>query len=202
MNSIMFETLMDNNFSVYLMRDNDADVTGKDVVDLVEKFKDIPVHFATIDLGYMSLREFDETYLSKVLKKFKIPYFTIELPYYVKGHFSSQISEIKNKYKELKATYDSLKDRNSPGAQELSYLIDYYSSELRELNHYITQQIRTESIVKKILSVIKDRDSKNLNFVHFGEENTLVEIMKQLKERNVKSNILFIQKSKFLDPLY
>ncbi len=202
MNSIMFETLMDNNFSVYLIRDKDADVTGKDVVDLVEKFKDIPVHFATIDLGYMNLREFNETYLSKVLKKFEIPYFTIELPHYVKGHFSSQISEIKNKYKELKATYDSLKDRNSPDAQELSYLIDYYSNELRELNHYITQQIRTESIVKKILSVIKDRDSRDLNFVHFGEENTLVEIMKQLKERNVKSNILFIQKSKFLDPLY
>ena len=193
---------MDNNFSVYLIRDKDADVTGKDVVDLVEKFKDIPVHFATIDLGYMNLREFNETYLSKVLKKFEIPYFTIELPHYVKGHFSSQISEIKNKYKELKATYDSLKDRNSPDAQELSYLIDYYSNELRELNHYITQQIRTESIVKKILSVIKDRDSRDLNFVHFGEENTLVEIMKQLKERNVKSNILFIQKSKFLDPLY
>ena len=202
MNSIMFETLMDNNFSVYLIRDKDADFTGKDVVDLVEKFKDIPVHFATIDLGYMNLREFNETYLSKVLKKFEIPYFTIELPHYVKGHFSSQISEIKNKYKELKATYDSLKDRNSPDAQELSYLIDYYSNELRELNHYITQQIRTESIVKKILSVIKDRDSRDLNFVHFGEENTLVEIMKQLKERNVKSNILFIQKSKFLDPLY
>ena len=199
MNSIMFETLIDDNFSVYLMRATDADVTGKDVEDLVSKFREIPVDFATIDLGYMNLREFNETYLAKVLKEFKIPYFTIELPHYVKGHFTSQISEIKNKYDELKSTYSMLKDKSTPGAQELSYLIDYYSNELTELDYYINQQIRTESAVKRILSVIKDRDSKNLTFVHFGDENTLVEIMKQLKERNVKSNILFIQRSKFLD---
>ncbi|UCD02173.1 MAG: hypothetical protein JSV23_03925, partial [Promethearchaeota archaeon] len=199
MNSIMFETLIDDNFSVYLMRDTDADVTGKDIEDLVGKFRDIPVDFATIDLGYMNLREFNETYLAKVLKEYNIPYFTIELPHYVKGYFTSQISEINNKYDELKSTYSMLKDKNTPGAQELSYLIDYYSNELRELNYYINQQIRIESAVNRILSVIKDRDSKNLTFVHFGEESTLVEIMKHLKEQNVKSNILFIQRSKFLD---
>jgi predicted transcriptional regulator YdeE len=195
----MFETLIDDNFSVYLMRDTDADISSGDIEDLVGKFRDIPVNFATIDLGYMNLREFNETRLAKVLKEFEIPYFTIELPHYVKGHFASQISEIKQKYDELKSTYSSLKDKNSPGAQELSYLIDYYSNELRELNYYINQQVRTESAVKRILSVIEGRDSKKLTFVHFGEESTLVEIMKQLKERNVKSNILFIQRSKFLD---
>ena len=195
----MFETLIDDNFSVYLMRDTDADVSSGDIENLVAKFRDIPVNFATIDLGYMNLREFNKTHLAKVLKEFEIPYFTIELPHYVKGHFTSQISEIQNKYDELKSTYSMLKDKNTPGAQELSYLIDYYSNELRELNYYINQQIRTDSAVKRILSVIKDRDSKNLTFVHFGDESTLVEIMKQLKGQNVKSNILFIQRSKFLD---
>ena len=198
MNSIMFETLMDNNFSVYLLKDKGEDITEKDVETLIEKFKEIPVKFATIDLGYMSLREFNETHLAKVFNNFEIPYFTVELPHFVKGHFSGQISQIQNKYNELKVSYGLLKDKNTPGAQELSYLIDYYSNELRELNHYINQQIRVESITKKILSVIKDRDSRDLTFVHVGEENTLVEIMKQLKEHDVKSNILFIQKSKFL----
>jgi predicted transcriptional regulator YdeE len=195
----MFETLIDDNFSVYLMRDTDADVSGSEIENLVSKFRDIPVNFATIDLGYMTLREFNETKLAKLLKDFEIPYFTIELPHYVKGHFTSQISEIKSKYEELKSTYSALKDKNSSGAQELSYLIDYYSNELRELNYYINQQVRTESAVKRIMSVIEGRDSRNLTFVHFGEESTLVEIMKELKARNVKSNILFIQRSKFLD---
>ena len=198
MNSIMFETLMDNNFSVYLLRDMDGDITEKDVESLIEKFKEIPVQFATIDLGYTSLREFNETHLAKVFKEFEIPYFTVELPHFVQGHFSGQISEIQNKYNELKASYDLLKNKNSSGAQELNYLIEYYSNELRELNHYINQQIRVDSITQKILSVIKDRDSRDLTFVHVGEENTLVEIMRQLKEHDVKSNILFIQKSKFL----
>lgn len=198
MNSIMFETLMDNNFSVYLLRDMDGDITERDVENLIEKLKEIPVKFATIDLGYTSVREFNETHLAKVFKAFEIPCFTIELPHFVKGHFSGQISEIQNKYNELKTSYDLLKNKNTPGAQELSYLIDYYSNELRELNHYINQKIRVDSITQKILEVIKDRDSRDLTFVHVGEENTLVEIMRQLKEHDVKSNILFIQKSKFL----
>ena len=194
----MFETLADNNFSVYMIQDKDDKVKEDNIEGLFNAIKDISINFATIDLGYMSLREFNETPLSKVLKKFAIPYFTIELPHYVKGHFSSQISQIQNKYNELKSSYDLLKYKNSPGAQELSYLIDYYSNELRELDHYINQQVRVESIVKKILSVIKDRDTKDLTFVHVGEENTLVEIMRHLKEHDVKSNILFMQKSKFL----
>ncbi len=197
MNSIIFESLADKNFSAYLIRDLDAEIKEEDIEDLFEKIKSIPVNFATIDLGYMNLREFNETFLAKVLNKHEIPFFTIELPHYVKGHFASQISEIQKKYNELKSTYDSLKDRNTAGAQELSYLIDYYSKELRELNHYINLQVQTQAITKRILEVIKDRDSKDLTFVHVGEENSFVEIMKQLKEFNVKSNVLFIQKSKF-----
>ncbi|MFX0081165.1 MAG: hypothetical protein ACFE94_05375 [Candidatus Hodarchaeota archaeon] len=198
MKNIMFETLVDKNFSVYSIRDLDVKLKEENIEELIGKIKHIPVHFATIDLGKMNLREFNRTHLANVLKKFEIPYFTIELPYYVKGHYASQISEIQNKYNELNTTYNSLKDKNSSGAQELSYLIDYYSKELMDLNHYLNQQIRAKSIVEKILSVIKDRDSKNLTFVHFGKENTFVEIMKQLKEINVKSNAIFIQKSKFL----
>ena len=194
----MFENLSDNNFSVYVIQDMDEKYKEENITGLFDSIRDIPINFATIDLGYMNLREFNETFLAKVLKKFEIPYFTVELPHYAKGHYSSQISEIQNKYNELKASYDLLKDKNTPGAQELSYLIDYYSNELKELNHYINQKIRVDSITQKILEVIKDRDSRDLTFVHVGEENTLVEIMRQLKEHDVKSNILFIQKSKFL----
>ena len=117
MKSIMFETLMDDNFSVYLLRDMEEDTTGDYVKNLIEKLKNIPVSFATIDLGYITLREFNETHLAKVLKEYEIPFFSVELPHYVKGHFSSQISEMKNKYNELKSSYELLKDKNSPGAQ-------------------------------------------------------------------------------------
>ncbi|MFX1480054.1 MAG: hypothetical protein ACFFCI_18190 [Promethearchaeota archaeon] len=199
MNNIMFETLMDDNFSVYLLRDTEDEVTGRNVHNLIEKLKEIPVSFVTIDLGDTTLREFNETYLAKVLKEYEIPFFSVELPHYVKGHFSAQISEMKNKHNELKASYDLLNDKNSPGAQELTYLIDYYSNELRELDYYINQQIRVESIVEKILKVIEGRDSRDLTFVHIGEENTLVGIMGQLKKLDVKSNIIFVQKSKFLE---
>ncbi len=199
MNNIMFETLADNNFSVYMIQEKDEKVKEDDVERILENIKDISINFATIDLGHMNLREFNETALSKVLRKFGIPYFTIQLPHYVKGHYSSQLSEIQNKYNELKSTYDSLKDKNAPSAQELCYLIQYYSTELKELNHYISKQVRTSAVTKRILEVIKDRPDEDMTFIHFGEENTFVEIMKELKELNVKSNVIFIQSSRFIN---
>jgi hypothetical protein len=195
----MFENLSDNNFSVYVIQDMDEKYKEENITGLFDSIKDIPINFATVDLGYMNLREFNETFLAKVLKMNSIPYFTIELPHYVKGHFSSQISEIQSKYNELKTTYDSLKNKNAPSAQELRYLIEYYSNELKELNHYISKQVRTSAVAKRISQVIKDRPDEDMTFIHFGEENTFVEIMKELKDINVKSNVLFIQSSRFLN---
>ena len=68
-----------------------------------------------------------------------------------------------------------------------------------ELKDHINQKVRITNITKRILELLKDRDDKELIFVHYGEENTFVEIMKQLKEHNVKSSILFMQISEFLD---
>ena len=194
-----FESLAENNFPVYLITELDAEILEESIEDLVEKVKKIPVHFVTIDLGYISSKKFNETYLAKVLSKFNIPYFTIELPFYVKGHYASQISEIQYKYEELKSTYDSLKNKNVSSAQELKYLIDYYSNELMELKYHINQNVRCTTITKKILEVLKDRNDKELTFLHFGEENTFVEIMKRLKKHNVKSNILFMKISEFIE---
>ena len=79
MNNMMFESLAEKNFPVYLITELDAEILEESIENLVEKVKNIPVHFATIDLGYISSKKFNETYLAKVLSKFKIPYFTIEL---------------------------------------------------------------------------------------------------------------------------
>ena len=179
-------------------RDIEPIVQETYIEEFVEKITLIPVRIATIDLGSMSLKEFNQTSLAKVLNKYEISYFTLELPHYEKEHFLSQLFEIQNKFHELMSKYDSLKDRNTSSAQELSYLIDTYSNEIMELKHYINQKIRTDAITTRILQVIKNLDSKELTVIHFGEENTFGVIMKQAKEQNIKSNILFVQKSKFL----
>jgi len=171
------------------------------IEEFVEKIKLIPVRIATIDLGSMNLKEFNQTSLAKVLNKYEISYFTLKLPNYEKEHFLSQLFEIQKKFNELMGNYNSINDRNTPSAQELSYLIDTYSNEIMELKHYINQKIRTDALTSRFLQVIKNLDSKELTVIHFGEENTFTEIVKQAKEQNIKSNILFIQKSKFLHSL-
>jgi len=168
------------------------------IEEFVEKIKLIPVRIATIDLGSISLKEFNQTSFAKVLNKHRISYFTIELPHYEKEHILSQLFEIQNKFNELVDNYDSLKDRNTPSAQQLSYLIDSYSHEILQLKHYINKKIRTDAITTRILQIIKNLDSKEVTVIHVGEENTFAEIVKQAKEQNIKSKILFVQRSKFL----
>jgi len=193
----MLEYVVDKNHLMYLERDLEFDDKENEIEDLIENLNNISINFATIDLGIMSLREFNATFLANLLSKLKIPYFTIQLPSYVKGHYSKDILEINNKYKELKATYNTLENKNTPGAEELKFLMYHYSKELMELKRYI-KKIRTEAISNKILDIIKGHEDNLWTFIHFGEENTFLEIMTQVKEQNVKSNVIFIPKSKFL----
>ncbi|MFX1326734.1 MAG: hypothetical protein ACFE91_01135 [Promethearchaeota archaeon] len=190
MKSMMFEPLPDTDFSIHLMEDLESDASGKSVENLVSQIRDLHVNFATIDLGNSTLREFENTPLAMYLKKLGIPYFTIELPYYVKDHFTKQINEIKEKYYELKATYDILEEKQRLTAQELNGLINYYSNELKEINNYINMEIRTKSIFKKLLSIIRGKDNINLTFLHFGERDFFMGIFSQTKRVNYKSQFL------------
>lgn len=196
--SMMFESLVDKNFSIYMMGNIEAEVKEDTIEDMVENFLNMPVKFATIDLGYMTLREFDKTNLSRVLKEHEIPYFTTELPYYVKGHFAEEIDKIRNKLDELLGTYETLSNKNSGSAQELKILIERYSKDLQGLDRYINLKVRSEAIVEKMLRLIEDRNDSELSFVHIGEENSFLEIMRRLKEENVKSNVVFVDISKIL----
>ncbi len=106
MKTLTFETLADSNIFTKLDNDKKSKIFVKDFEYLSKFFNRYSVDFATIDLGYMSNRQFNKTYLSKVLKESEIPYFTIELPNYVKENIVIQIDELKNIYYEIKATYD------------------------------------------------------------------------------------------------
>ena len=231
---MMFETVRDENFSVYLGNKKDRDkqkwwvekkkafldawypqipqnkfienhklvihpiVKETYVKELMEKIQNLPVHAIIIDLGELYLEEFNQTYLAEVLNELDLPYFTLELPHYRKGQFLSQLIEIQKKHKELKATYESLDNKNTPSAQELRYLIEHYSQELMELKHYINQVTETGSIISKILQTIEQLDSEDLTLIYIGEENTFTEITKRAKQRNFQSNIVFIQKTNLL----
>lgn len=195
---ILLEPVVLNNFSMYLMRSPEAEYKEEDLKDLVKGIDAIKAKFATIDLGYMELREFNESTLAKLLKEHNIPYFTSELPYYVKDHFSKEVEDIKLKLEELMGTYSSLSNKKTAGALELKVLIDRYTEDLGEIDKYITMKVRAGAIVSKILSVVKDPKDKDTTFVHFGDEKTFLEIMKRLKEKEVKSNVVFIQLAKVL----
>lgn len=186
----MLEQLPDTEFSIHLMDDLELEVSRNEVENFATQIRDFNVDFATIDLGLSTLREFENTPLAMNLKKLEIPYFTIELPYYVKDYFAKQINEIKEKYYELKATYDILEDKNKRFAQELNHLINYYSNELRELDNYINVEVRSKLIFNKVLTLIKGKNNKNLTFLHFGQRNFFMEIFSQTKSDIYKSKHL------------
>ena len=189
----MIESIVDKNFSIFYKNFENV-VEEKNIESLVENFNDLPVDFALIDLGYINLRNFNKTYIARLLNKYEIPYFTVELPNYVKEHFSEEIIKIQNKFEELKLAYDIIDNKNTASAQELRFLMDQYSNELEEIDRHINLQLRTENIINKILAIVENRKDGEFTFVHFGEENTFIEILQRLKKSNVKTNVLFIPK--------
>lgn len=190
MKILTFETLANSKIFTQLKEDINSRTLVKNFEDLFKLFERYPIDFATIDLGYMNLRQFDKTYLSKVLKEYEIPYFTVALPHYVKENLANQITDLKYKYNEIKATFDILTDKNSLTAQELSFLMDYYSREIRELKSHINQKVRTNLVVDKIVNIIKGRDAKRWNLIHFGKKSSFKGINSKLKELKIESKIL------------
>ena len=190
MKGIMFDPLPNTDFSIHLMDNIELEASKNDVKNLVSQIRDYNVSFATIDLGNTTLREFEKTPLAKNLEKLNIPYFTIELPYYVKDHFTRQMTEIKENYDELKATYDVLEDKNKSTAQELKNLMRYYSKELNEIKNYINTNVRTKLIFNKVLNLITREDNRSLRFIHFGERSFFMEIFNLIESIKYKHQIL------------
>lgn len=198
MENMFLDPMVEENFSVFMMKKPDSKVGIEQGEELLKHLNKMNVKYATVDLGYTELKDFHETRLAELLKKADIPYFTTELPHYVKGYFATEIQEIKNTLSELKGTYDGLKNKNAPSAQELKLLIDRYSTDLRDLDSHITQTIRPDAVVKKIVQLQKGHEDAKWTVLHFGEENTFVEVVKKLKEEGVKINVVFMDISKFL----
>ncbi|MFX1363869.1 MAG: hypothetical protein ACFFCE_14190 [Promethearchaeota archaeon] len=190
--TLISETLANSKIFTELRNDKNSKTLVKNFEDLFKFLERNSVDLATIDLGYMNLQEFNETFLSEVLKEYEIPYFTIELPYYVKGHLVNQIIDLKHKNNEIKSTLNVLTNKNSPAARELSYLMNYYSNEIKELKSYINQKIRIDLAVKKIINITKGSESKDWNLIHFGKKSTFKGINSRLKERNIESKILTV----------
>lgn len=190
MKSMMFEPLPDTDFSIHLMNDLELEAPGNDVENFFSQIRDFHINFATIDLGNYTLREFENTPLAMNLKKLGIPYFAIELPYYVKDHFAKQIKDLKENYFEVKATYDLLEDKNKQTAQELNHLLNYYSKELREIHNYINLEVRTKLILEKILRLMTRIDKNDLTFVHFGERSFFMGIFSQISSIKGKNQFL------------
>jgi hypothetical protein len=190
MKGMMFDPLPNTDFSIHLMDNIELEASKNDVKNLVSQIRDYNVSFATIDLGNTTLREFEKTPLAKNLEKLNIPYFTIELPYYVKDHFTTQMTEIKEIYDELKATYDVLEDKNKSTAQELKNLMRYYSKELKEIKNYINTNVRTKLIFNKVLNLITREDNRSLRFIHFGERSFFMEIFNLIESIKYKHQIL------------
>ena len=189
---------MDQDFSVYMMRSADKEVEEKEVQKVMKQLPESNVKYATVDLGYMELREFNKSRLAESLKEAEIPYFTTELPHYVKGYFTKEIQEIRNTLAELKGTYEGLSNKNAPSAQELKILIDRYTTDLNELDTHINSEVRPKAMVQKIMQVIKGHEHEKFTVLHFGEEQTFVEILKLLKDQKVKTNVVFMPLAKFL----
>ncbi|MFX0188154.1 MAG: hypothetical protein ACFE8A_10500 [Candidatus Hodarchaeota archaeon] len=176
------------------MRNHEVDVQRKDVRIFMDYINHIPIDFVLIDSGSDPVENFNHSSYAKVLEALEIPYFIINLPDHIKDHYSKALGEINYKLEELTSCYSGLKDKSTPEAQELKFLIDRYTKDIQETEKYLNFKYRPQAIIKKILSIVRNR-GEEITFAHIGDQKTFPSIMKLLKDNDIKSNVLFVHKA-------
>ena len=148
--------------------------------NLMEYFKYKAVNFATIDMGEANLKNFRNSSLARLLDKFKIPYFPVNIPEATKKYFLKVILKKTKEIEALSDEYNNLKNKKNTRGRYLSFWIDLCSKELEENRNFFLLSIKPQYIAESILKLIGSSNDENVILIHFGMENTFTEVMKIL----------------------
>jgi len=159
---------------------------SKTIRDLIEFFKYADIDFATIDVENDNIKNFTQSSLSRLLNHEKIPYFTVDIPEYAMGYIVEEILEKEDQVNKLIEEYVSMKDKDTFKGQNLKSWISVLKDEIEEKKNILQMKLRPQWIVKKILDIIKSKNKKEINVIHFAQDTIFIETMNLLKDLNVK----------------
>ena len=166
-------------------------------VSLIEFLSKRNVKFATINLENENLRSFNKSSLAKILEKYRIPYYTVDIPEYAMGYLMAEILEKEDQVNDLTEEYLSMSDKKSIKGLNLKSWIEVLKDEIDDKKLILQLKLRPEWIVKKILDIIRPTKTNKITFVHFAQDNIFNKTMTLLKDLDIEVKVYDQKKEDF-----
>lgn len=172
--------------SAYLINISKLKLSSNANKDLIKFFKYLNIDFVSIDVENENLRSFNKSPLAKLLSQLEIRYYVVDIPEYAMGYLIEEILEKEDQVNELIEEFVSMSNKDSLKGQNLKSWISVLKDEIEEKRLILQLNLRPKWIVKKILDIIRTKNNKEINFVHFAQDNIFMETMNLLKDLNIK----------------
>ena len=166
-------------------------------VSLIEFLSKRNVKFATINLENENLRSFNKSSLAKILEKYRIPYYTVDIPEYAMGYLMAEILEKEDQVNDLTEEFLSMSDKKSIKGLNLKSWIEVLKDEIDDKKLILQLKLRPEWIVKKILDIIRPTKTNKITFVHFAQDNIFNKTMTLLKDLDIEVKVYDQKKEDF-----
>ena len=190
MESLEIEPIKKKQITIYLVRNKKQIFNKKQMNRLQEFLKTEKFRFAVIDFNDKELKGTYEEPLSKFLEKFWIPYFSVDIPDYVRDLLNVEIFEKEALINELEKEYEKLlfedEDENSFKIQSLHSWIELLQKEVKSQKATLESTIRPEWIVKKVLDIAKMIRNDVFSIMHFTHEEIYSELKNLFESYNIK----------------
>lgn len=176
------------NINLYLIRDG---VLNQDLFDNLRNIlKNEKFRFAIIDFNDFQSKKLYETPLHLFLDKFKIPYYSVDIPQYVRDHLCVEILEKELLINELENEYIDLisdpEQEESFKAQNLDSWINLLKQEVKDKMNYLKLALKPQWVVKKVLDIIKMIKTDRFSIMHFTHGEIFTELKELFEKYNIK----------------
>ena len=198
MESLEIESIKKKQITIYLVRNKKQSFDKNQMNKLQEILKTEKFRFAVIDFNDKELKETYEEPLAKFLEKFWIPYFSVDIPDYVRDLLNVEIFEKEAQINELEKEYEKLlfkdEEENSFKIQSLHSWIELLQKEVESQKATLESTIRPEWIVKKVLDIAKMIRNDVFSIMHFTHEEIYSELKNLFESYNIKVKKIDISK--------
>jgi len=176
---------------LYLIGKEDSFFYENSIYEGISKIAEIKkFRFAIIDLNDSDVKKIYQRFIAEFSEKFKIPYYSVDMPENARDYLYVEIIEKKIQIKELEVEYENLcfdlKERESFKAQNLKSWIEYLKKEVKNFENKLEYSTRPQWIVKKVLDIVHKIEEDKFSFVYFAHEKIIAELKQLFRNYNIK----------------
>ncbi|MFX1450891.1 MAG: hypothetical protein ACFFCM_08615 [Promethearchaeota archaeon] len=186
MEVIELKPIRDKKIILYLINIESIIGSKNEIAYIYNTLDEFDFTFITVDLKNENSNQYAHDLLLKLSKIYKKPFFSLDIPEYVKKGIYKEISRHNEQIEELelecKVFNHNQIERKSFNSQDLESWINYLKTEVKTIENYLNLKVRPQWIVKGMLELIEMYDEKDMYIMHFTTGLIFAELKRYLKQ--------------------